>query len=280
MLVIDGLSWEYFTCGRGAQTLVLLPPAVGGGDVFFLLARELASVARVVAVGIPAVTTVSGMVRGVLELLDKEHVISAHLFGASFSGLLAQAFVRAHPERVAGMILSHTGTPSEDRVTRTRRVARIVQHLPLWLIRSLLRGAVRVALPRRAVEREFWIRLYSDAIARASRRDFVARYLAAADFDATCRWTPDDLSHWAGRVLVIESTDDRIAGAATRNELARLYPSASHSVFSGAGHSSYVADPYGVARVVRSFVTSIPSHHLATCSVEAGDIADIEPPRI
>jgi pimeloyl-ACP methyl ester carboxylesterase len=275
-LVIGGLSWEYFVCGRGSETVVLLPPAVGGGEVFFLLARQLAPVARVLAVGIPAVTTVSEMVRGLLELLDKERVVRAHLFGASFSGLLAQAFVRAHPERVAGMILSHTGTPAEERVRRTRRIARIIGHLPPWLIRSLLRCAVRAALPKRATERAFWIRLYGRAITHTSRRDFVARYLAAADFDATCRWTPDDLSEWRGKVLMIESTDDRIAGATTRNELARLYPSASHSVFARAGHSSYAADPYGVACVVRDFVTSTRGHHSTPTVETAGTDGSID----
>ena len=255
-LAIDGLAWEYFECGSGAETVVLLPPAVGGGEVFFLLARELSSVARVLAVGIPGVTTVSAMVGGLHELLDQERVARAYLFGASFSGFLAQAFVRAHPERASGMILSHTGTPVGERAPRNRRMARIVGRLPPWVIRSLLRGAVRAALPKRAAARGFWIPLYGDAIARTSKVDFVARYLAASDFDATCQWTPGDLSHWAGRVLMIESTDDRIVGTVARTELARLYPSASHSVFPRAGHSSYAADPYGVARVVRSFITS------------------------
>lgn len=48
-----GLSWRWFEQGTGSDALVLLPGAVGGADIFFVVFNRVAASLRVLAVDLP-----------------------------------------------------------------------------------------------------------------------------------------------------------------------------------------------------------------------------------
>lgn len=253
MVSIAGLEWESFDTVEGSKTLVALPGAVGGGEASFLLAENLRPQIRVVACGIPAVSSVEQAVGGLHACLDACGVSRAVLLGASYSGLIVQAYVRAYPEEVAGIILSHTGVPERARVPASRRAARLVRALPTGFTRGLLRLLVR-ALTRDVPGSSFWRDLYADFIAECDRKLLESRYLLTADLCSTARWAPDDLRAWPGRVLIVDSDDDRVASAVTRTKLHALYPRAEVRTFHGTGHSTAMARPREFAEVVRRFM--------------------------
>jgi len=250
---IDGRAWEAFDTGDGSPTLVALPGAVGGGEGHFFLAEQLRPEVRVIAAGLPAVGTVSEAVSGLRAFLQARGASRPILLGASFSGLIVQAYVRAFPHDVAAIILSHTGVLDRARVKPSLRAARVVGALPVPVTRFMLRLLVR-ALVRKAPQAAFWRDLYSDFIAATGRDLLVSRYLLTADFCAGPGWSPDDLRDWPGRVLIIDSDDDRVASEATRARLRSLYPQAEVATFKGAGHSTAIARPEEYARTIRRFV--------------------------
>ncbi len=250
---IDGLAWEAFDTGDGSPTLVALPGAVGGGEGHFCLAEHLRPELRVIAAGLPAVSRVGEAVSGLRAFLQARGAPRPVLLGASFSGLIVQAYVRAFPDDVAAIILSHTGVLDRSRVKPSLRAARVVGALPVPVTHFMLRLLVR-ALVRKAPQAAFWRDLYAGFIDATGRDLLVSRYLLTADFCSGSGWSPDDLRGWPGRVLIIDSDDDRVASEATRARLRALYPGAEVATFPGAGHSSAIARPEEYARTVRRFV--------------------------
>lgn len=250
---IDGQAWDSFDTVEGSPTLVALPGAVGGGEGHFCLAEQLRSDLRVVAAGLPAFSRVDQAVPGLRALLQARGVSRPILLGASFSGLLVQAYVRAYPEDVSAIVLSHTGALDRSRVTPSLRAARVVGALPASVTRLMLRLLVRVMV-KDAPQAAFWRDLYSEFLDATGRDLFVSRYLLTADLCATAHWSRDDLRDWPGRVLIIDSDDDKVASERARAALRELYPQAEVASFKGTGHSTAIARPEEYALTIRRFI--------------------------
>jgi maspardin len=247
-MMIDGVEWRWREVGDGQLALVILPGAVGGADLFFLLFAELQPVVRILALDLPFVDDATLAMTQLDELLAKRGVERAIFLGASFSGLFVQAFARQYPGRTRALILSHTGALNPERAVKQRAYARRATHLPMWGVRGLLRLVVRFLL-RGVPERRFWTTRYDAALRELTSHDLVSRYL----LEATIEELPD--AHWDGDVLIIHSDNDAVARPAEQARLRTAYPSAQWIEFKGAGHSSYTRDPAAYGGAVRQFVS-------------------------
>ena len=159
-----GMSWRWFEAGAGPDAVVLLPGAVGGADIFFILFQRFALNRRVLAVDIPYTPDAASALDGFDALLDSRDVKRVVLLGASFSGIFAQVFARRFPARTRALILSHTGALDRARAARERRSAAIASRIPFPLMRGVLKLVVRLLL-RKASRGPLWRRLYFDALA-------------------------------------------------------------------------------------------------------------------
>lgn len=248
---IDGVPWTWVDTGPGETALVVLPGAVGGAALFFVLFEELAPTLRVIGIDVPYVADARATISQFDSLLREEGVEHAIFLGASFSGLLVQAYARAFPSRTRALILSHTGTLDPARVAKERANARRAAKIPAAVLRGVLRLVVRM-LVRRTSERDFWIRRYDEALAPLTREAMVSRYALAASLDES----PAPAA-WTGDVLIIHSDNDRVTKPKDQQQLRETYPAARWHEFAGAGHSSYSRDPGAYAAVVRSFVEDL-----------------------
>ena len=248
---IDGVPWSWAETGSGSTALVVLPAAVGGAGLFFVLFEHLSPLVRVIAVDIPYVSEAAPTLEQLDTLLRGRGVEHAIFLGASFSGLLVQAYARLYPGRTRALILSHTGAIDPARGPRERTYATRTAKLPAWLIRTLLRLVVRL-LTRRASDGAFWVRRYDEALAPLTREAMVSRYSLAASIEELPARPP-----WQNDVLVIHSDGDAIAKPADQERLRQLYPQARWQQFTGAGHSSYAKDPAAYAAAIRTFVEDL-----------------------
>lgn len=177
--VFAGLDWRWFESGEGPDALVLLPGAVGGADIFFMVFRRFAAAAcRVFAIDVPYVDDAARVLDGLDALLESRGVRRATFLGASFSGLLVQVYARRFPQRTRALILSHTAARDASRAARERRSAAVAARLPVWLTRGLLKLVVRLLL-RKSPQASLFRRLYFEALDGLSREDFQSRYLLA-----------------------------------------------------------------------------------------------------
>jgi pimeloyl-ACP methyl ester carboxylesterase len=229
---------------------VILPGAVGGTDVFFVLFEEFRAELRVIGLDLPFVADAAAAADQLETLLASRGVEHAIFLGASFSGLFVQAFARRYPHRTRALILSHTGALDPERAARQRVNARRAARVPLPVLRGLLRLAVRLLL-RRVHGRRFWTRRYDAALAAVTRESLVSRYLLEASIEELGG------APWRGAVLIIHSDDDAVAKPEQQARLRQQYPDARWVEFTGAGHSSYSRDPLAYSAAVREFVSGV-----------------------
>ena len=245
-----GVDWQYFAGGRGGQVLLRLSGALGLAEFSFQQIRLFEPRFRVITPDYPPVRSLGEMSDGLVAILDAQGVERAHVIGGSFGGLVAQILVRRAPERVASLVLSHTGAPDGRR----RGVATaIVAALPQPLLRGLLKARLGRTLDGADT---FWRRYFDRAIGEMTKRDILSRVRLQAEFGAQAGWGPDDLARWPGRVLLIEGDDDPLFPAAARAQLRALYPTAAVHRFQGTGHAAAVLRPQEYADVVTRFISS------------------------
>jgi pimeloyl-ACP methyl ester carboxylesterase len=252
-VTIDGASGgSYRVAGTGSSLLVVLPGVVGAGDALAELSAALANSRRVCFVTYPRARSLADLLRWLEDLRQREGGGAAALYGGSFGGLVAQAWLAQAPDSVGDVVLSGTGPPDPARAVKNARALPWMRRLPMPAWRALLRLAVRGAT-RRAADRESWRAYYGRAIEAFSWDDIESRYRVSIDLDAAGPPRRDALDRWRGRMLVLEGSRDRIARSSARAKLRDVYPRAEFHVFEGAGHGLALEQPDEWLRVVTSF---------------------------
>jgi pimeloyl-ACP methyl ester carboxylesterase len=243
-----GVEWRYYAGGPGNPAVLRLSGALGLAEFAFQQIRLFEPRFRVITPDYPAVGSLAEMIGGLVAILDAEGVERAHVIGGSFGGLLAQVLVRRAPDRVASLVLSHTGAPDgKRRAVATAIVAAIPQ--------AFLRGLLKARLGRTLDAADtFWRRYFDRAVNEMTKADILSRVRLQAEFAGQTGWAPDDLARWPGRVLLIEGEDDPLFPPAARARLRALYPSAEVHRFQGTGHAAAVLKPEEYADVVTRFL--------------------------
>ena len=276
-LNIKGGEWEYETAGRGERALLLFHGAVGGAETMRGLSEGFADEFRIIAPTVADVDTLTEVCDAVSAMLDREHVARAHVFGGSFGGLVAQAFLRRRASQVETLTLLSTGAPDRKTGTRTARMSKLVRLLPFPLTRALLKLELSRNLgahaPPEAAERvaEFRRRLDEYFDRRLTKRTLLSRVALSVDFNLNESYAPGDTSEWPGRVLIVESDDDPMIPAAERQRLRETYPRAMVCTFAGAGHMITLLQPEALTEVVKAFIKedySSPSDILDHCPAD------------
>jgi pimeloyl-ACP methyl ester carboxylesterase len=250
---VDGRAWHYLAGGLGPDAVLMLPGGSMCPDSYFRLISELEQDRRVIAPTYPAASTIADLIRGVRAILDAEGVSRLAVYGASFGGYLAQAFVRSQPECVDRLVLSHTAPRHVAGRRSMAALAVLLSALPAPLVKRLMWLIWMRLFSVRSSEREFWRHLLRAALDRLSKPQLVAITRCMADF-GRYRLTSDDLAGWAGEVLILESAHDAAYGPEARAELRAAYPTATVYTFHDAGHTALWthADEYN--EVVREFL--------------------------
>lgn len=252
---VAGTTWEYLASGRGPQALLILPGLIGLAEMSFQHILALEGEYRVIVPSYPfRLKDLGEMEAGIAAILDAEGVRQTHVLGGSYGGMVAQRFARRYPERVARLVLSHTGGPKPERAAQSRRVVALFRLLPMGLLRVMLRAATRKSLQAAPEYSAFWVAYSEEMIQHLTKADLIARYRLALDFDATSAFAPDDLMGWPGRILILEGDDDPVAEAPARAALKALHPQASVHTFHGTGHVASIAKLDEYVAVIRRFL--------------------------
>jgi pimeloyl-ACP methyl ester carboxylesterase len=258
-----GSEWEYIVCGRGEQTLLLLPGALSVGESTFPLITAFENEYRIVAPSYALSLTMNGLCEGIVHILEAEGINRAHVFGGSYGGLVARYFVRKYPDKARSLILSHTFLITPRLVKPLKIAGKLFPALPRSLFVPLLKLRLNKMLlsTLRAVkhpEYEFWRAYLNEAIASDRLKEVaVHQNRCLLDLARRPQFTADDLKHWCGKILIIDSDDDPAIPAKDRDALRRTYPQAQVRTFSDAGHASSILKREEVVSVIRDFLDEV-----------------------
>ncbi|SRR6266571_491672 len=253
-IAIGGTTWSYLLGGQGPETFVLLPGGERIGDIGFPLFQQFEREYRCLYPSYPPFPTMNAIVDGLAALLDRLSIERVMLFAASFGGDVGQCLVRKYPHRVSKLLLLNTGVPDKKIGEATKRMKPLVTLLPLSIVRSLMRQILVKALAVRSEERLFWRAALHELVANLTRADIVSSFDETIDYRLNYRFSPDDLTTWPGKVLILQSDDDPATKPQMRMALRNLYPQAQVHTFHQAGHTPFLSQPDKFYPLVRTFL--------------------------
>jgi pimeloyl-ACP methyl ester carboxylesterase len=251
------VNWDYIASGEGGEGLLLLPGGAMVGEAGFTRIPAFEDRFRVIAPDYPDVSTAALLLDGLAGVLDAEGVRVAHVLGPSYGGLVAQCFVRRHPERVRSLILTNTVVPPRLLLPPARIFLTLLPFVPLGWLRALRERTLARAfsgVPGVPPEDQtFWRDYQHGLVSRLSKEDLRGMGRLGIDLVESYRFTPDELASWAGRVLILESDED-IVTPEQRAELRRRYPQTRVHTFHGAGHTPWMSHKEEYLSVINEFL--------------------------
>lgn len=251
---VNGTEWTYLQSAPRDETLLWLVGGLKRADAAYRSIPLLSDAYRIIAPNYPALGTMSALADGLAGVLDAAQVEQTHLLAGSFGGMIAQEFVRRHPQRVAKLILSTTTPPDTRQRERYQPLLEMVQATPDERLQEqavqMFMGIIAPPDEQQAFYRAYLGELFEE---RMSKADVVSTYQALLDFTQRL-YTPDDLAQWQGDLLIINSVDDATFGQATQQAMLELYPQAEVYTFENAGHSPATTQRERYFQIVREFL--------------------------
>jgi len=235
--------------------LVLLPGALGVGEISWKVITRLGRKRRVVCPSYAPLPTAAELVDGIAELLTHLGVEASAMLGGSYGGYVAQLYVRRHPQSLDKLVVSHAGPPDAERGKELERWIARLYRMPMALLRAVVKRSLSALLPEEHPEVALVEAQVNEILAtRLSKEDVISMYVRAVDLFTNYTFTPHDLDDWAGKMLLIMSDNDPSTPAEAREEMRRLYPQAQVYLFSGTGHVSSLLRQQRYLAVVEEFL--------------------------
>ncbi len=200
-------------------------------------------------------TTMSDYAGDAIGLLDHLGIEAAHVFGASFGGMVAQHVAIEHAERVRRVVLCCT-TPGG--------AAHVLP--PLANIEKFI-AASSITDPIDAVRSTYFLN-YSDAYVAARDGEIVARALANAELRSTPEGRASQMAAVQGHdtfarlkdiqvpTLVVHGTDDGTVPIENGRILAANIPDAGFTPYRGARHLIFTECAAALNEEIAGFLTS------------------------
>jgi 3-oxoadipate enol-lactonase len=189
--------------------------------------------------------------RDAAALLDRLHVGSAALIGASHGARVALRLARSLPGRFTGVVLD--GPPDEVGSGR----GALTHEVPLDEYRALARSGDMAAVRRRWSSHAFTQLATGDATAHALLGAMLARY-PGHDLLQASSAAPTPVSDFRALtlpILVLNGEHDLASRGAAGAALAAALPNAVRRVIAGAAHLPNLDNPSAYALAVHQFLT-------------------------
>jgi 3-oxoadipate enol-lactonase len=178
---------------------------------------------------VPAGYSVHDMADDALAVLHAAGGQSAHVYGISMGGVIAQDLAITHPEAVRKLVLGCTAPITAERWELNRQ-RRMNYYLPdkvtNFIGRPLLYGTSKTT-PAIAAD---WAMLAGE---RTTRQGLLGQAQAVSDYDVDL----DALRALPNPTLVLHGGKDKVVPTAWGRELGDLIPNARVIVFDDAGHN-------------------------------------------
>jgi len=248
-LLVDGITWEYIAVGEGQEAIVFLHGMTGAYDIWWQQIEALKDQYRLIAVTYPAVQRLGDLEKGVLAILEEEHIQNFNVVGTSLGGYLAQFLVTRHPDRIEAAVFANTFPPNDLLAQQYRLVGALLPYAPEWLVMAVLRRSFEQMIYPASGKDELTLAFLSEiGYGRMNKAQVVGRYRCVVEkFTVTAPSLP---------VMIIESDNDPLINEALREQLKMTYPEAVVHTFSGAGHFPYLNRAEEYSRLLAEFFAS------------------------
>ncbi len=222
-----------------------------------MLLEDLERSSRVIVPAYAAVPTMAELVKGAAAILDAEGIEHVDVMGSSFGGYVAQCFVRAYPDRVDRLILAMTGVRHfVSRATPLYLLAQFMKVLPASAVRFMMWRLWSTLVTTSPEEQAFWLGLLREILTtQLSKANLVSVTEEIYDFSAHYHFRSGDLAAWPGKILILESDQDKAYSPTIRAETRAVYPQAYVHTFHAAGHTAIMTSTDEFISAIREFLS-------------------------
>ncbi|NTV02856.1 MAG: alpha/beta fold hydrolase [Chlorobiaceae bacterium] len=191
---------------------------------------------------------------GIMDFLD---IDSAHVFGVSMGGMIAQMLCARHPDRVRKAILgctSHGGRHAIPAPPLTVKAFEAVAN-PGLTVEASARMLVPILFSDRFVESE---KERVESYIRVSVEHALTRQCAIFQMEALMGFDAEGLLEQIRvPVLVVTGSEDRLIPPENSRLLAGKIPNARLEVISDAGHNFFFETPETVRSLIEEFLAGL-----------------------
>jgi len=191
------------------------------------------------------------MARDAVAVLDAEGIDTAHVFGLSMGGMIAQTIALEHQERVRRLVLAATAPPAPENVPPAPEVlAQLLAPRDPGLPPGHYMGAIWGAIcapdfPRRRPD--VIEALVAGVVAKPTPLEVIMLQLQAIVGFAG----PERLASIATTTLVLHGTEDPLLPVENGRRLGKLVPDARYEELDGVGHLVPWESPERTAELMR-----------------------------
>jgi 3-oxoadipate enol-lactonase len=199
---------------------------------------------------VPGPYTAAEMAGDAVSVLDEAGVESAHVYGISLGGMIAQELALRHPERVRALVLGATTAGGGDLVPADEAVNAFVRLRAQMTAEHAVWASVPINYARRT-RAEGGDRIAEDIAQRLRfpvEPEYYSAQLAAAHSHAA------RVHDIRAPTLVVHGTEDVLIKPANGERLAALIPGAELSLWPDAAHLYFTDEPE-VDRHVAAWLT-------------------------
>jgi pimeloyl-ACP methyl ester carboxylesterase len=198
----------------------------------------------------PGPYPVTTMAADALAVLDAAGEQSAHVFGVSMGGFIAQEVVLAAPDRVRSLVLGCTATGGPEMIAAEPAALEMAASRATMPPEEAAEVAIPFvyakATPRAVIDEDFAVRLerptspegYANQLAGVIGWTGGAARLAAIDHPT----------------LILQGDEDRLVNPANADVLGKAIPNSRVEVIHGASHIFFSDQPEAAATAIRRFL--------------------------
>jgi pimeloyl-ACP methyl ester carboxylesterase len=195
--------------------------------------------------------TIADMADDTAALLDALEVESAHVFGVSLGGMIAQEFALRHPRKVRRLVLACTHAGPRTAARAPDWAIRIFDESRDMPRRDALKRSVPILFSTKTVDEH--PELIEEALAvmennNQPKSSYLLQLGAVMKHD-----TIDRLSEITHPTLVMTGTEDTLVAPANSRMIAERIPGARLIEFEDTGHVFFTEKPNEVNRVLIDF---------------------------
>lgn len=250
---INETCWTYIYAGEGEKTVLWLTGGLRVADMAFQSILKLEAHYRVVAPDYPALESMNDLVDGLAALLDQLGVETTAIISDWFGGMVAQVFVRRYPHRVSKIILTNVPPPEPKRIDFYRTRYNMLRWLPdFWVLQLIKSIFFKITSPY-AEMAEFYAAFFDELFAERLHKEDILSMLRCVEEYCTYQFTPTDLDHWEGSILITNDESNAIFNLSNHKHMQFLYPNAQTFSFKSSSYTSLEHRQEAFYQQVRTF---------------------------
>ncbi len=256
-------EWTYYSCGKGKNTIIILPGGLGTGEAAFSYIQSLEKHHRIISPIYPTANTIDELVEGINKIIEAESAEHISIFGVSFGGILAQCYMKKYSNKIENLVLAHTTTitsdcPEEDlksSISQLNKTIKLVSTLPTFVMRSMIFMKLKRLSKKMAGEEKFWRRYFKEIVKMYNKESIISSSQSMLDFAYNYKFEYGFLNNWQGKILILEAEDDTSFSDRQKELLKLLYKGAEVHSERGYGHLTTFVKRDLYIRLIDEFIT-------------------------